>query len=184
MKDCETMTPAEIEAFIQRWAKSGGAERANYQLFLTELCDVLDVAHPEPTVPEASENAYVFDKSVEFDNRDGTHTTKFIDFYRRGSFVLETKHGVERDDSELVLSGAAKEKKKRRKKGHGTRGTPAVAKPSSAKLEDRAHPGNDISAYFWMMRSAMLAWPASRVRWSWMPLKVERMYSASSRSMP
>ena len=30
-----------IEAFIARWADAGGSERANYQLFLTELCTVL-----------------------------------------------------------------------------------------------------------------------------------------------
>ena len=44
------MDDAKIAAFIRRWEKSGGAERANYQLFLTELCDVLGVNHPEPTV--------------------------------------------------------------------------------------------------------------------------------------
>jgi hypothetical protein len=27
--------------FIARWRSSGAAERANYQLFLSELCDVL-----------------------------------------------------------------------------------------------------------------------------------------------
>lgn len=37
------MGDAEIEKFIARWSKSGGAERANYQAFLYELCDVLEV---------------------------------------------------------------------------------------------------------------------------------------------
>ena len=37
------MDDVQIQAFISRWAKSGGAERANYQLFLSELCDALDV---------------------------------------------------------------------------------------------------------------------------------------------
>ncbi|MDF1610155.1 hypothetical protein PZ897_18385 [Hoeflea sp. YIM 152468] len=33
-----------IEAFIARWtAREGGAERANYQMFLSELCDALGV---------------------------------------------------------------------------------------------------------------------------------------------
>ena len=27
-----------VEAFIDRWRDTGGKERANYQLFLTELC--------------------------------------------------------------------------------------------------------------------------------------------------
>ncbi len=38
----------EIETFIARWtAGEGGAERANYQMFLTELCTVLGVPSPE-----------------------------------------------------------------------------------------------------------------------------------------
>jgi hypothetical protein len=34
------VTPA-VEAFIARWSPSGGGERTNYQLFLSELYDVL-----------------------------------------------------------------------------------------------------------------------------------------------
>jgi hypothetical protein len=40
------MTDAAIQAFIDRWSQSGGAERANYALFLSELCDLLDVPRP------------------------------------------------------------------------------------------------------------------------------------------
>lgn len=35
-------------AFIARWSHVGAAERANYALFLTELCDVLGVPRPDP----------------------------------------------------------------------------------------------------------------------------------------
>lgn len=31
-------TPEQITAFIERWEHSGAAERANYALFLSELC--------------------------------------------------------------------------------------------------------------------------------------------------
>lgn len=41
-------------AFVERWRRSGTAERANYQRFLAELCDVLDVPRPDPTLPDAS----------------------------------------------------------------------------------------------------------------------------------
>jgi hypothetical protein len=61
-----------VLAFIERWSKSGGAERANYQLFLAELCDVLGVPRPDPTRPDDHENAYVFERNVQFDNLDGT----------------------------------------------------------------------------------------------------------------
>lgn len=43
-----------IEAFITRWKKSGAAERSNYALFLSELCDLLGVDRPTPSVENNS----------------------------------------------------------------------------------------------------------------------------------
>jgi len=43
-----------VQPFITRWKASGAAERANYQLFLSELCDVLDVPRPNPATPDAA----------------------------------------------------------------------------------------------------------------------------------
>lgn len=37
-----------IHSFIQRWQASSGNERGNYQLFLSEWCDLLGVARPDP----------------------------------------------------------------------------------------------------------------------------------------
>jgi hypothetical protein len=37
-----------VQLFIDRWKNSGAAKRANYQLFLSELCDVLGVPRPDP----------------------------------------------------------------------------------------------------------------------------------------
>ncbi len=54
------MDELAVQALITRWSKSGGAERANYQLFLAELCDVLEVPRPEPTIEDDCRNAYVF----------------------------------------------------------------------------------------------------------------------------
>ena len=79
--------------FIRRWEASGAAERANYQLFLSELCDVLDVPRPEPSVPEDSQNCYVFERVVQFHNGDGTVSPGRIDLYKKGCFVLEAKQG-------------------------------------------------------------------------------------------
>ena len=36
------------EAFIARWSAAGGSERANYQLFIGELCALLGVEAPQP----------------------------------------------------------------------------------------------------------------------------------------
>jgi hypothetical protein len=41
----------DIQRFIARWQASGAAERANYQLFLSELCDMLDAPRPDPATP-------------------------------------------------------------------------------------------------------------------------------------
>jgi hypothetical protein len=84
--------PVSIDAFIQRWAASGAAERANYQLFLSELCDVLAVARPDPQVADDAANAYVFEKPVPLPHG----TTGRIDLYKRGCFVLEAKQGSDR----------------------------------------------------------------------------------------
>jgi hypothetical protein len=82
----------EVEAFIQRWtAREGGAERANYQMFLTELCDVIGVARPDPAGAETHLNDYVFERAVKSGEIDVTASTRRIDLYRRGAFILEAK---------------------------------------------------------------------------------------------
>ncbi len=87
------MTPQE---FIDRWQNSGGAEMANSQSFLKELCTLLDVAQPEPTQADESQNRYVVEKAVEFNNGDGTTSSGRIDLFKAGHFVLESKQGAER----------------------------------------------------------------------------------------
>lgn len=37
------------QAFIDRWEPSGGSELSNYQSFLSELCDLLEVPHADLT---------------------------------------------------------------------------------------------------------------------------------------
>ena len=83
----------KVTAFIERWEHSGAAERANYVLFLSELCALLDLPRPDPASPDNAQNTYVFERAVTRKNPDGTTSTGFIDLYRRGSFVLESKQG-------------------------------------------------------------------------------------------
>jgi hypothetical protein len=102
----ESAAPApEVTRFVTRWRASGAAERANYQLFLSELCDVLQVPRPDPALPDEAGNAYVFEKTVRFANPDGTESLGRIDLYRRGCFVLEAKQGSDRSLSPLVGEG-------------------------------------------------------------------------------
>lgn len=88
-----------VDSFINRWASVGGSERANYQLFLTELCRALDLPHPHPANDDTAENAYVFERLVKINHPDGSQTHGFIDLYRRGSFVCEAKQSGKTLDS-------------------------------------------------------------------------------------
>jgi hypothetical protein len=82
---------AGIERFISRWQAAGGSERANYQLFVGELCRLLDLPSPDPARDDTRDNAYVFERRVRFRHGDGAESHGFIDCYRRGAFVLEAK---------------------------------------------------------------------------------------------
>ena len=83
---------ADLEAFLARWGDGdGGQERANYALFLSELCDVLDVPRPDQASHDAATNAYAFERAVTFREPDGSTARGRIDLYKRGSFVLEAK---------------------------------------------------------------------------------------------
>jgi len=79
-------------ALIARWqGREGGQERANYGLLLSELCDVLGVPRPDPAAATTEENDYVFERGVKDHNPDGTASSRRIDLYKRGCFVLEAK---------------------------------------------------------------------------------------------
>ncbi|GAA4406762.1 hypothetical protein GCM10023187_26620 [Nibrella viscosa] len=115
------MTFSEFEA---RWKPAGGAERANYGLFLQDLCDLLGVPRPDPTTDNPAQDAYVLERAVEFN--DGVKkSTGRIDLYKRGCFVLEAKQGTDTPDQQKAVEraelGLAPEK---RRKGHAARNTP------------------------------------------------------------
>ena len=85
-----------LDRFIARWlANEGGAERANFPLFLTELCALLDLPQPEPAAASHHRNDYVFERAVTFHDEAGKSGHGRIDLYKRGSFVLEAKQSRE-----------------------------------------------------------------------------------------
>ena len=115
-----TASPSNVTDFIKRWSSSGAAERANYQIFLSELCDLVEVPRPELTRPDEDKNAYVYEKAVMFHHGDGTTSSGRIDLYKRGCFVLEAKQGSDKtnqDQAEQIV------KPKRSRKGTAVRGT-------------------------------------------------------------
>ena len=121
----KTSDSSAAKDFIDRWKDSGGAELANSQSFLKELCTLLGVPHPQPAQPDESQNTYVFEKAVEFNNGDGTTSRGRVDLYRQGCFVLESKQGAERKGAELAEALATKTRQKKFRTGTAPRGTPA-----------------------------------------------------------
>ncbi len=83
--------PDTIAAFIARWSHTGGAERANFPPFVFELCDLLAV--PRPAGQQGGLGAYRFERSVSRPEPDGRISTRFIDLYKQGCFILEAKQG-------------------------------------------------------------------------------------------
>ncbi len=104
--------------FITRWKRSSASERANYALFLSELCDLIGVPRPDPSTSDEDANTYVIDKAVVFKELDGTSTTNFIDLYKRGCFVLEAKQG-----SNPTAGNASLISPRKLKRGTAVRGT-------------------------------------------------------------
>lgn len=82
-----------LDDFVTKWAGAKGSERAQSQQFLLELCDALEVDRPDP----ANIGGYGFEYAVKKTGRATTDTTGFIDFYKRGCFVLESKQSRQGD---------------------------------------------------------------------------------------
>jgi len=91
-----------VERFIARWqGHEGGQERANYALFLTELCTVLGLPQPDPAQATHEFNDYVFERAVRR-HRDEGDSIGRIDLYKRNSFVLEAKQSRQKGGKKEV----------------------------------------------------------------------------------
>ncbi len=106
--------PADVttpETFIEYWSKAEANERANSQSFLIGLSRILGV--PQPVHSHAE--GYSFEYPVKV---PGSQNTNFVDLYRRGCFILESKQFVapqdEQTDLELtaIKAGVMDKKKK------------------------------------------------------------------------
>jgi hypothetical protein len=110
-------SPANIEAFLQRWTPSGASERSNFQPFAMELCDLLEVPRPEPARPDFGD--YHFERQVVFRHGDGSQSFGRVDLYKRGCFVMEAKQGASANAPAPLIQG------KPIRVGAGERGSPA-----------------------------------------------------------
>ena len=85
-----------IDGLLTKWfGKEGGAERANYALFLTELTIALDL--PTPDTKGQGLGDYEFEAPVKSEAIYGGKGTHRIDLYKRGHFVLEAKQSQVRE---------------------------------------------------------------------------------------
>lgn len=98
-----TELPPGIDSFIARWqGQTGGQERANYAMFLPELCDVLGVPRPAPASFDTEHNDYVFERAVRRPAGDTRPGHGRIDLYKRDCFVLEAKQSRQRPGEKQV----------------------------------------------------------------------------------
>lgn len=136
----DSIAADELDAFIDRWAASGGSERANLQPFVVELCQVLGLPRPDPSKEQNQYNDYVFERTVAFKHADGSETVGSIDLYRRGCFVMEGKQSAKRiaaarahdalpEDARRIKAGTAR---------RGTRGWDSAMLAARRQAEDYA----------------------------------------------
>lgn len=93
-----------VGAFIARWDGTEQAERANYIPFLNDLCTVLGVPQPDPAAGPLGD--YRYERGVTHRETEGATTTRRIDLYKRGCFILEAKQGANAPRQEALFGGA------------------------------------------------------------------------------
>jgi hypothetical protein len=95
------MNATKLTELAARWASAKAAERANFQSYLIELCEALEVERPRPAGSE-----YEFEYPVKVVNRDGTESTNFIDLYKKDHFLIEAKDQGSSDTDTILLRKA------------------------------------------------------------------------------
>ncbi len=112
-----------LDDLIAEASISGGSERANYQLFIAGLCDVLGVPRPAMSQETNARNDYVFERSLDYRHPDGSTTKLYVDCYKRGSFVLEAKQSARRQAENPHQADMFGSEANSRKLGHARRGS-------------------------------------------------------------
>ncbi|MGV8830418.1 MAG: class I SAM-dependent DNA methyltransferase [Devosia sp.] len=114
---------SDLEQLIEEAAASGGSERANYQIFIAGLCDVLGVPRPVMSQEANARNDYVFERSLDYHHPDGSVTKLYVDCYKRGCFVLEAKQSARRQAENTHQTDMFGSEANSRKLGHAKRGS-------------------------------------------------------------
>ena len=102
-------TVRRLRELTVRFTDVAAAERANYQIYLMELCEAIGVEKPRPAATGgrvAEHTAYQFEFPVQTTTRDGVVSTNFVDLYKAGCFALEAKHADEGVKTDRMLTKA------------------------------------------------------------------------------
>lgn len=103
-------TIRRLRELNDRFTDIGAAERANYQIYLTELCEAIGVEKPRPAAASAGRVAesttYQFEFPVQTTTRDGVVSTNFIDLFKAGCFALEAKDSIDGASTTKLLTKA------------------------------------------------------------------------------
>ena len=79
----------QIDSFITKWSASSAAERANKDLFLLDLCEVLQVEKPHPTTDDVESNTYTFERDAVLVHEGQKTSVGKMDLYKEDHFILE-----------------------------------------------------------------------------------------------
>lgn len=113
----------KLQKLIADVAASGGAEISNFQPFIERFCEAMHLPKPEFAAEDRVGNDYCFERRVDHTFDDGRTTTRRIDLYRRGAFIMEAKQSAKRiklDSQQLEMLG---EEAGKQTKGHARRGS-------------------------------------------------------------
>jgi len=93
--DLPAIDQTKITDLIKKWenTQGQGAELADFQSFTRDLCDALNLPHPDPKSDIDKGAAYIFERPVDSYDSDGQLKSgkNRIDLYKRDCFVLEGK---------------------------------------------------------------------------------------------
>lgn len=90
-----TADAPKVQAFVERWRGSEASEIQNTQMFLSELCDLLEVGRPDPATGDPEKDLFCFERPVRLGGKE-THSVGRIDLYKADHFVLEAKQGSDK----------------------------------------------------------------------------------------
>lgn len=101
-RDCDR-TPAKghgvtIDDLISKWqGTAGGAETSNFQSFVTDICELLDLDRPG-VAEKGKLGSYEYEATVPGGSFRTLKGTGSIDLYKRGHFVMEAKQSYLKPD--------------------------------------------------------------------------------------